>query len=104
METESEQLMVYFLFTYFCGAVYDGDAFAKVKMAVVSTLIIRELEKAAQIGRGPKNKITLEDRARIAWRYSRELEHSDLNLNRMEELMNESEIAQLEPLLTFILE
>ena len=36
-----EQLMVYFLFTYFCGAVYDEMAYEKAKFAVASTLLIR---------------------------------------------------------------
>lgn len=30
-ETEYEQILVYFLFVYFCGAVYDGDALRKAK-------------------------------------------------------------------------
>ena len=29
-----EQLMVYFVFTYFCGAVYDEQAYGKLKFAV----------------------------------------------------------------------
>lgn len=102
-ETESEQLMVYFLFTYFCGAVYDGNALAQVKMAVASVLILREMELAAQIGWGMENPITLEDRARIAWRYSRELEHSDLNLDTMEKLMDSDEAAEFQSLLEFVL-
>ena len=102
METESEQIMVYFLFTYLCGAVYDGDILSKVKMAVVSSLILRELEAACQIG-AEQSAITLEDRARIAWKYSRELEHSDQNLNRMEEMMSERKEADFETLLRCIL-
>lgn len=101
-EIEAEQLMVYFLFTYFCGAVYDGDALAKVKMAIVSTLLIQEMELAelaAEKSRGQDCGISLEDRARIAWRFSRELEHSDQNLDTMEVLMNESEAAEFEWLL-----
>ena len=39
-EIQYEQLLVYFISTYFCGAVYDGEAFAKAQMAVVSTLLI----------------------------------------------------------------
>lgn len=104
MDTESEQLMVYFLFTYFCGAVYDGEALAQVKMAVVSTWILRELEVAAQIGWGMAQPIDLEDRARIAWRYSRELEHSDENLNTMERLMNQAPEAEFNRLLELILD
>lgn len=100
MDIESEQLMVYFLFTYFCGAVYDGDALTKVKMAVVSTLILRELEMACQAGL--KALITAFDRARIAWRYSRELEHSDQNLGKIENLLRESEAAAFESLMNCI--
>lgn len=103
-EYESEQLMVYFLFTYFCGAVYDGEALAQVKLAAASTLILRELELAAQIGWGMERPITLEDRAGIAWRYSRELEHSDVNLNIMEERMKQAPEAEFRRLLELILD
>lgn len=96
-ETECEQLMVYFLYTYFCGAVYDGDALSKVKMAIVSTVIIQSLEQARQLEM--ENLLSLEDRACIAWSYSRELEHSDLNLNRMEEMMKKQEKADFRHLL-----
>ena len=40
-----EQLMVYFVFTYFCGAVYDENAYGKIKLAVVSTLLICEITR-----------------------------------------------------------
>lgn len=94
---EYEQLMVYFLFTYFCGAVYDGDVLSKVKMSVVSTVVIRELEVARQVR--SERPISLQERAQIAWRFSRELEHSDLNLNKMEELMGTEPSASFEELL-----
>ena len=42
-EIQYEQLLVYFISTYFCGAVYDGEAYVKVQMAVVSVLLIHEL-------------------------------------------------------------
>ena len=35
-ETVTEQLMIYFLFTYFAGAVYDGDAWGKMKFSFAS--------------------------------------------------------------------
>ena len=44
---QEEQLLVYWIYTYFCGAVYDGEIFAKVKMAVVCTLLIHELDMGA---------------------------------------------------------
>ena len=80
-----EQLLVYFISTYFCGAVYDGEAYVKVQMAVVSVLLIHELLLAQWL----KNEKTLEmeDVIDTVYRYSRELEHSDPNLNLMEKLM-----------------
>lgn len=74
-----EQIMIYFIFTYFCGAVYDGNAFAKVKLSVLSTFFIYEMMLAKWV----KNERTLdrEDVVEILYRYSREIEHSDENLN-----------------------
>ena len=84
-EIQYEQLLVYFISTYFCGAVYDGEAYVKVQMAVVSVLLIHELLLAQWL----KNEKTLEmeDVIDTVYRYSRELEHSDPNLNLMEKLM-----------------
>lgn len=84
-EIQYEQLLVYFISTYFCGAVYDGEAYVKVQMAAVSVLLIHELMMARWI----KNEEVLEqeDVVDIVYRYSRELEHSDPNLNLMEKLM-----------------
>ena len=96
-ETEAEQLAVYYFYTYFCGAVYDGDAFAKAKMAVVSVLIWEEICRASEAGCG--SPASFDRRVRLAYRYSRELEHSDLNLNRMEEMMNTEEQASFHALL-----
>lgn len=72
-----EQLLVYFIFTYFCGAVYDGEIFANVQMAVASVSIIWDFMAVRWL----KNEKTLdaEDVKEIVYRYSRELEHSDEN-------------------------
>lgn len=45
-ETIMEQLYVYFTYTYFSGAVYDDNAYGKMKLAVISPLIIQELCQA----------------------------------------------------------
>ena len=41
-QIQEEQL--HWIYTYFCGAVYDDEIFTKVKMAVVCTLFIHELD------------------------------------------------------------
>lgn len=80
-----EQLLVYFIFTYFCGAVYDGRVYGKVQMAVVSVLLISELLMARWLRNG--RQLDQEDMTEIVYRYSRELEHSDKNPERFEEMM-----------------
>ena len=99
-ENEIEQMVVYYVYTYFCGAVYDKDALAKTKMAIVSTLIWEELCRACEAQKG--EHLEFEDRVRLAYRYSRELEHSDLNLNKMEEQMNKRKEASFGSLMELL--
>jgi len=85
MEIHLEQLLVYFLFTYFPGAVYDGEAYAKVQMAVYCTWMIRELWMAKWL----KNDkaLDIEEMTDLVYRFSREVEHSDENLKQIEKIM-----------------
>ena len=91
-----EQLMVYFVFTYFCGAVYDDNIAGKVQTAVVSTILIQELVIAKWVEQG--ETLDFEGFVDIAHRVSREIEHSDLNLNRMEKLCEKVPVFQTESL------
>ena len=82
-----EQLLVYFITTYFCGAVYDEYVASKIKMSVCSAFYIEELATAQWL----KNdgKLALQEFTRLVYRYSRELEHSDENLITMDRMMEE---------------
>ena len=94
---QKEQLLVYWIFTYFCGAVYDGNLFAKMKLAVISTLFIQQLSVGCYLKSG--RNFSTENLIQICYRYSRELEHSDLNLNKMEELIEKEKIFSFKNLL-----
>ena len=85
MEIHLEQLLVYFLFTYFPGAVYDGEVFAKVQMAVFCTWMIKKLWSARWIRN--EKALELEEMTELVYRFSREVEHSDDNLKKVEKLM-----------------
>ncbi len=76
-EIFGEQVFVYFIYVYFCGAVYDGEIFVNVQMAAASISIIYDLLAVRWL----KNEKTLdaEDVKEVVYRYSRELEHSDEN-------------------------
>ena len=82
-----EQLLVYFIYTYFCGAVYDEYIASKVKMSVCSVFYIETLAMAQWIKNG--ETLTMQEFIRIVYRYSRELEHSDENLITMDKIMEE---------------
>ena len=99
-EETAEQLLVYFVFTYFCGAVYNADAYGKMKFSFAGMILIRELVRAEWI-RNPD--ITGETLLRTAWRYAREVEHSDKNKFLMEKLLADEERFGLEDLFSLLL-
>lgn len=78
-----EQILMFFLYTYFCGAVYDECIYSKVALSVFSVCYIQEFIMS-EWHRGGKT-ITQEKCMNLAYRYAREVEHSDVNLNLMEE-------------------
>lgn len=75
-------------------------AFAKVKMAVVSTLFIRDLAAGSFVEN--EGTLSFTELVTICCRFSRELEHSDLNLNKIEELLSQDTIFSLENLLKIL--
>ena len=85
MEIHLEQIMVYFLYTYFPGSVYDGQLFAKVQMAVYCTWMI-EILWMARWSMNEK-KLDFVEMIEILYRFSREIEHSDENLECLDEIM-----------------
>lgn len=75
-----EQLMVYFIYRYFMKAVYDYDLISKVKFGVVSTLVIRCVDYSRWL---PGKELPLEDFIWLAHLYSKEIEHSDENMEAL---------------------
>ncbi len=85
VEIHLEQILVYFLFTYFPGAVYDGEVYAKVQMSVYCTWMIENLWMARWIRNG--KRLDVEEMTELLYRFSREVEHSDENLKQVEKWM-----------------
>lgn len=81
-----EQLLMFFLYTYFCGAVYDDMIYSKGVLSVISVFWIEEITfwNWAMDERIIEEKNVLE----TAYRYAREIEHSDENLNLLEEIFD----------------
>ena len=82
---EYEQLMSYFIFTYFAGAVYDYEVESKLRFGLAAVLIIHELDMALWYKNG--KKLTFDEQVWLVHNYSMEIEHSDLNLDDMERMV-----------------
>ena len=89
-----EHILIFFIYTYFCGAVYDDLIYTKAVLAVFSLLWIHEIiiERCCIQGGAPK----LETVCRAAWEFAREIEHSDQNLNLLEELFDGKDLYRPE--------
>ena len=96
-----EQLMVYFVFTHFCGAVYDDNILGKMQSAIVSTILIQELAMARWVEQG--KTLSFYDVVDIAHKVSREIEHSDVNLNRLEKICQKMPMFSTEELMRVVL-
>lgn len=76
-----EQLMVYYIFTYFCGSVYDEKIYGTMKMSLRSVTMIWHMMAAAWYRN--EGNLDMDEICDIAYRLSRELEHSDKNLDML---------------------
>ncbi len=82
-----EQLLMFFLYTYFCGAVYDDCIYSKVGLAVFSVCFIQEFVMCSWFL--ADKYIDKRECIKLAYQYAREVEHSDENLNALEEWLFE---------------
>ena len=86
-------LMIYFLYVYFLGAVYDGNVYGKAKFAAVSCLAVQAMSEAVLAEKG---ELSEDDLIEAAYIYSREMEHSDNNLEGVEEILMKSGLFSME--------
>ena len=82
-ENLGEQLLMFFVYTYFCGAVYDDMVCSKMELALFSVRWIQEFLIVRWLENG--KKLSMQDVEELSWRYAREIEHSDDNLNALED-------------------
>lgn len=87
-ENLGEQLLMFFVYTYFCGAVYDDMVCSKMELALFSVRWIQEF----LIARWLENdkQLSMQDVEQISCWYAREIEHSDDNLNALEDWLFET--------------
>lgn len=95
-----ENILVYFVFRYFMKAVFDYDALAKIKTAIISYMMIRELAVVRYI---ENNEFTDEDMVDIAHTYSKDIEHLEENIEALAEFFETNEVFDIEEMVVALM-
>ena len=99
-EIELEQLLYYFVYLYCCSAAYDEMLLAKIKMAVVNTVLIRELWFMKWLE--DDKEISIDGKVEMSHWFVREVENSDENMEQWDSLMQRNPRFSLEIILYII--
>lgn len=89
LEMRLQQIIVYFIYAYFCGSAYDEYYYGMAQLAVAAAIHIKLLCEAHRAEFG---ELTDADMERITYLYARELEHSVPNVLATEAWMDEHRI------------
>ena len=95
-----EHILVYFIFRYFMKAVFDYDVSAKVKTAIVSYLMIKEL---CIVRFTEEGELTNADIVDIAHMYSKDVEHLEENIESLAELFETNEVFAVEEMIVTLM-
>lgn len=96
-----KNILVYFIFRYFMKAIFDYDVSAKIKLAIISTLTIKELAVVRFIENN--NEFTEEDMVEVSRIYSKDIEHSDENIENLQEIFETEEIFEVNEILPMLM-
>ncbi|WP_196048956.1 flagellin lysine-N-methylase [Clostridium saudiense] len=91
-----EHILVYFIFRYFMKAVFDYDVSAKIKTAIVSYLMIKELCIVRFTEEGQLNDADIVD---ISHMYSKDIEHLEENIESLAEIFETNDVFSVEEML-----
>ena len=97
---EFEQILLYFVYRYFMKAVFNYDVLAKIKLAIVSYLMIKELAAVRYL---ENKEFTFEDMVDIAHTYSKDIEHLEENVESLEELFETNKAFSISNLIITLL-
>lgn len=74
------KLMKYYIFRYLLKSLYDYDVLTKVKYGIFACIVISRIYSCY-------DSLTFEDRVKIMYSYSKEVEYSDLNMQTLDEML-----------------
>ncbi|HBA03482.1 MAG TPA: hypothetical protein DCW51_05710 [Clostridium sp.] len=95
-----ENILVYFVFRYFMKAVFDYDVAAKMKTAVVSYLVIKQLCVVRWIESG---ELSDEDMVDISHTYSKDIEHLEENIDTLAEIFKTNPVFKEDRIINILI-
>lgn len=95
-EYEYEHLMVYFVYRYFLKAAFDKKALSKLKIGVVSYILLRELGIDRWLM--DDREFTPAAQVDLMQMYSKEIEHSDYNMDTLWQQFEKNKMYSIEKL------
>lgn len=95
-----EHILVYFIFRYFMKAVFDYDVSAKMKTAIVSYLMIKEL---CVVRFTEEGELTDADIVDISHMYSKDIEHLEENIESLAEIFETNEVFAVDEILKVLM-
>lgn len=93
-------IFVYFVFRYFMKGIFDYDLSAKIKLAIISTLMIKELSVIRFMDKG---EFSEEDMVEVSRIYSKDIEHSDENVENLQEIFETNELFEVDEILVVLM-
>ena len=82
-------------------AIFDYDVSAKIKLAIISTLMIKEQAVVRFIENN--NEFTEKDMVEVSRIYSKDIEHSDENIENLQEIFETEEIFEVDEILPMLM-
>lgn len=91
-----KNIFVYFIFRYLMKSIFDYDVSAKIKIAIISTIMIKELAVIRWIENG---QFTQEDMVDISHMYSKDIEHLEENIETLQEIFETEAVYEVDQII-----
>ena len=88
-----KNILVYFIFRYFMKSIFDYDVSSKMKIAIMSTIMIKELAVVRWIENGQFTEVDMVD---ICHMYSKDVEHLEENIETLQEIFETEEVYEVD--------
>ena len=91
-----KNILVYFIFRYFMKGIFDYDLSAKIKLAIMSTVMIKELAVVRWLEKGTFTEVDMVD---ISHMYAKDIEHLEENIETLQEIFETEEVYEVDRLI-----